>query len=239
MTRSIGTIYGTHITIYGTHLFLSPYEWSNKMAVTRLKPLYDKAGKVKGYVDKYTGEEFGFPVIVGRKRNPYGNGWVMNSQDAAILLAKDKDIKGETHRVLWFIIGILDFENWVQLSVTEIAKELKMHRPHISRAIKMLEEKKIILRGPKVGRSYAFMLNPEFGWKGKVKNLEDYRRKKEDNKVRDIKDSKENISQKVTNQVTEKIKKYSPEVNQLSQRFDIPSEKLEKLLSYFQNIQKN
>ena len=114
-----------------------------------------------------------------------------------------------------------------------------MKRPNVSRAIKLLEQKEIIIRGPKVGRSHAFMLNPEFGWKGKVKNLEDYRRKKEDNNVRDIKDSKENISQKVTNQVTEKIKKYPPEVNQLSQKFDIPSEKLEKLLSYFQSIEKD
>ena len=152
----------------------------NKMAVTRLKPLYDKAGSLKGYVDKYTGEEFGFPVIVGRKRNPYRKGWVMNSQEAMISVAKDKDIKGETHRVLWFIGGILDFENWIQLSATEIAKELGMHRPDVSKAIKVLETKEIILRGPKVGRFYAFMLNPEFGWKGKVKNLDEYRKKQDD-----------------------------------------------------------
>jgi len=150
------------------------------MAVTRLKPLYDRAGKLKGYVDKYTGEEFGFPVIVGRKRNPYGKGWVMNSQEAMVALAKDKDIKGETHRVLWFIGGILDFENWVQLSITEIGNELDLKQQAVSRAMKVLEEKQIILRGPKVGRSYAFMLNPEFGWKGKVKNLDDYRRERED-----------------------------------------------------------
>ena len=150
------------------------------MAITRLNPLYDAEGKIKGYLDKYTGEDYGFPVICGRKRNPYGNGWVMNSQDAAILLAKDKDIKGETHRVLWLIIGILDFQNWVQLSLTEIAKELKMQRPDVSKAIKILQEKEIIFRGPKVGRSYAFMLNPEFGWKGKIKNLDNYRKKKQD-----------------------------------------------------------
>ena len=150
------------------------------MAVTRLKPLYDKAGKLKGYVDKYTGEEFGFPVIVGRKRNPYGKGWVMNSQEALEIVAKDKDIKGETYRVLFFICARLDFENWVQLSVTEIANELDLKQPSVSRAMKVLEDKQIILRGPKVGRSYAFMLNPEFGWKGKVKNLEDYRRQRED-----------------------------------------------------------
>ncbi len=150
------------------------------MALTRLNPVYDGEGRIKGYIDKYTGEDYGFPVVCGRKRNPYGNGWVMNSQDAAILLAKDKDIKGETHRVLWLIIGILDFQNWVQLSVTEMAKELKMHRPDVSKAMKVLEQKEVILRGPKVGRSYAFMLNPEFGWKGKVKNLDDYRKQKED-----------------------------------------------------------
>ena len=150
------------------------------MAVTRIKPLYDKLGKIKGYVDKYSGEEFGFPVLIGRKRNPYGNGWVMNNQDAVIALAKDKDIKGETHRVLWFIVGILDFENWVQLSITEIANELDLKQPSVSRAMKVLENKQIIFRGPKVGRSFAFMLNPEFGWKGKVKNLDDYRKEKEE-----------------------------------------------------------
>ena len=150
------------------------------MVVTRLKPFYDRTGKIKGYVDKYTGEEYGFPVILGRKRNPYIKGWVMNSQEAMVALAKDKDIKGETHRVLWFIGGILDFENWVQLSITEIGNELDLKQQSVSRAMKVLEQKEIILRGPKVGRSYAFMLNPDFGWKGKVKNLDDYRKQKED-----------------------------------------------------------
>ena len=160
------------------------------MAVTRLKPLYDQAGTLKGYVDKYTGEEFGFPVIVGRKRNPYGKGWVMNSQEALEIVAKDKDIKGETYRVLFFICARLDFENWVQISVTEIANELGMHQPDVSKAMKVLETKEIILRGPKVGRSYAFMLNPEFGWKGKVKNLDEYRKERDELEHREKKRSR-------------------------------------------------
>lgn len=155
------------------------------MPVTRIKPLYDRAGKLKGYVDKYTGEEYGFPVIVGRKRNPYEKGWVMNSQEALEIVAKDKDIKGETYRVLFFICARLDFENWVQLSTTEIGNELDLKQPAVSRAMKVLEEKEIILRGPKVGRSYAFMLNPEFGWKGKVKNLDDYRQERNEQEYRD------------------------------------------------------
>ncbi len=211
------------------------------MAVTRLKPLYDKAGKLKGYVDKYTGEELGFPVIVGRKRNPYGKGWVMNSQEALEIVAKDKDIKGETYRVLFFICARLDFENWVQLSITEIANELNLKQPAVSRAMKVLEDKQIILRGPKVGRSYAFMLNPEFGWKGKVTNLEDYRRKEWDKETKNLKAlaSKGKTPRTPPKQIAKKVKKHSPEINQLSKQFDIPTEKLEKLLSYFQDIQDN
>ncbi len=174
---------------------------ANKMAVTRLKPLYDKTETLKGYVDKYTGEEFGFPVIVGRKRNPYGKGWVMNSQEALEIVAKDKDIKGETYRVLFFICARLDFENWVQISVTEIANELDLKQPSVSRAMKVLETKEIILRGPKVGRSYAFMLNPEFGWKGKVKNLDEYRKERdhlEQKKRKQTKISNNSKSQKLS-----------------------------------------
>ena len=151
------------------------------MAVTRIKPLFDERGRMRGYEDIYTGEQYGLPVLVGRKNSPYANGWYMGNQELAReVFAKDKDIKSETHRVLWFIISILDFENWVQISITEIANELGMKQPNVSKAIKVLENKEVIIRGPKVGRSFSFRFNPEFGWKGKVKNLDDYRREKED-----------------------------------------------------------
>ena len=151
------------------------------MAVTRVKPIFDDRGKMRGYEDIYTGEQYGLPVLVGRKDSPYANGWYMGNQELAReIFAKDKDIKSETHRVLWFIISILDFENWVQLSITEIANELGMLQPNVSKAIKVLENKEVIIRGPKVGRSFSFRFNPEFGWKGKVKNLDHYRKQKED-----------------------------------------------------------
>ena len=151
------------------------------MSVTRIKPIFDHMGRMRGYEDIYTGEQYGLPVLVGRKNNPYSNGWYMGNQELAReVFAKDKDIKSETHRVLWFIISILDFENWVQLSITEIANELGMRQPNVSKAIKVLENKEVIIRGPKIGRSFAFRFNPDFGWKGKVKNLDDYRKQKED-----------------------------------------------------------
>ncbi len=140
-------------------------------------------------VDQDTGEVLdGVVVYCGVKQNPYSTGWVMNSQEALELLATDKDLKGETYRVLLLLLSRLDFENWIQVTQNEISEKLEMKKPNVSRAISVLEEKGIILRGPKVGRSYAFRLNPYYGWKGKVKNLNDYRREENDREHRELKE---------------------------------------------------
>ena len=137
-------------------------------------------------VDRDTGELLdGVVVYCGVKQNPYSTGWVMNSQEALELLATDKDLTGENYRVLLLLLSCLDFENWIQITQNEIGEKLDMKKQNVSRAILLLEEKGIILRGPKIGRSYAFRLNPYFGWKGKVKNLNDYRRKEHDNRTRE------------------------------------------------------
>ena len=130
--------------------------------------------------DKNTGEVLdGVPVFCGVKRNPYATGWVMNSQQALEIIAKDKEITGRIHRILWFLVARLDFENWVQISQKEVCEELSMRKEDVSSGVKLLEKKRILIRGPKVGRSYSFRINPYFGWKGDVKNLDDYRKKQE------------------------------------------------------------
>ncbi|PSF30237.1 MarR family transcriptional regulator [Aphanothece hegewaldii CCALA 016] len=129
-------------------------------------------------VDQDTGEVLeGVIVYCGVKQNPYGKGWIMTSQDALELLAADDDLTKEAFRVLMFLMARLDFENWIQVTQQEISEKISIKKSNVSRAISLLEKKGIILRGPKVGRSYAFRLNPYFGWKGKVKNLDDYRQK--------------------------------------------------------------
>ena len=132
-------------------------------------------------IDQDTGEILeGVVVYCGVKQNPYSTGWIMNSQEALELLASDKDLTKESLRVLMFLMARLDFENWIQVTQKEISEKLGIKKPNISKAVSLLEEKGIILKGPKVGRSYAFRLNPYFGWKGKVKNLNDYRNKEYD-----------------------------------------------------------
>ena len=132
------------------------------------------AGKKRniGTVDLDTGEVLeGVSVFCHKKRNPYPEGWVMNSQFAAGFVAKDKDFKLETHRVLWALLEHLTWENWSILPLTYIAQELGMQRPNVSKAVKLLEKKGIIIRGEKSGKSYKWRLNPEFGWKGDTDKL--------------------------------------------------------------------
>ena len=122
--------------------------------------------------DQDTGEILrGVIVYCGVKQNPYSTGWVMNSQEALELLASDKDLTKESLRVLMFLMARLDFENWIQITQKEISEKLGIKKSNISKAVLLLEEKGIILRGPKLGRSSAFRLNPYFGWKGKVKKF--------------------------------------------------------------------
>ena len=140
--------------------------------------------------DGFTGELLeGVLVYCGVKHNPYGGGWIMNSQEALMIIARDEDLTRDALRIFIEVCGRLDFQNWIQISQVEISKELNIHKVNVSKAIKLLVSKGILLQGPKVGRSFAYRLNPDYGWKGKVKNLNDYRKEIEDKEKLNIKQS--------------------------------------------------
>ena len=101
---------------------------------------------------------------------------VYGVQDSFEEIAKDEDLTGETFRVLFYLYSKLDFENFIQQTQKEIADGLKMQKTHVSRAMKVLTSKQIVLEGPKVGRSRCYRLNPNYGWKGKVKTLQELRK---------------------------------------------------------------
>lgn len=126
-----------------------------------------------GTVDLDTGEILeGTVALLGQRiKSPYSGGFFMSNQLALLELAKDKDLGNEALRVLIYLCGRLDFENYIQLEQKEIAEDLGILKPNVSRAMKLLENKQIIVRGPRAGKSYVWHLNPNFGWKGKVKNF--------------------------------------------------------------------
>jgi hypothetical protein len=105
------------------------------------------------------------------KSSPYGL-WFMANQEALTAIAQDKELTMQSIRVLMILLGRLDFENWIHVPHKEIAAALQMQASNVSRAIKLLERKGILLRSPNDGsRLYGYRLNPYYGWKGKVRHL--------------------------------------------------------------------
>ena len=75
-------------------------------------------------------------------------------------------LTGETYSVLLHLMSKLSFDNWINVTQAEIGNSLGLARPNVSRAMKVLVEKKIILEGPRKGRCHTYRLNYAIGYKG-------------------------------------------------------------------------
>ena len=132
-------------------------------------------------VDEQTGEvlsEEKYVFLAVPAREKIKEDWFMAFQDAFEVLAKDKDIWGQPTAVLHFLMSKLSFENFIAIEQVEIARELGIENPRVSESIKKLISKKIVEKGPKIGKTWSYKLNPYYGWKGRVKNLQEERKKR-------------------------------------------------------------
>ena len=130
-------------------------------------------------IDLDTGEVLEGCMVYIPYRPKITERWFMAFQDTFIEIAKDQDMTGETMKVLMYLFGRLHFENFIQQSQADIADGLGMHKQHVSRAMRLLTSKQIVLEGPKDSRSKCYRLNPHYGWKGKVRHLDAYRQEEQ------------------------------------------------------------
>ncbi|MBZ0070829.1 MAG: MarR family transcriptional regulator [Gammaproteobacteria bacterium] len=102
-----------------------------------------------------------------RRKNGFEKeGFVAMSKTAMDLMAEDSELQGADLRVLLKMLARLDFENWILVAQTEISRELGMKPQNVSRSIKRLTDKGLLLKGPRSGLNQAYRLNPEVGWMG-------------------------------------------------------------------------
>lgn len=133
----------------------------NQEEYRRLK----KAKMLHANVDTETGEIISLTMPYKPMKSNLGGGWMAIYQEALNWVA-DAKLSYEEYRVFLKLLGKLDFENYIRVTQTEIAKELGMKQPSVARAIKGLLEQDIIRKGPKVGNSNTYRLNPMIGHKG-------------------------------------------------------------------------
>ena len=111
----------------------------------------DDEGNISGY----------FPL----KSKSLGKDWFAMYQNPAFWLGQQK-MTGEQYSVLWVLFSKLDFDNYLRVSLKEIADDLKMKIANVSRAMKVLKEKNIIVEGPPAGKFKTYRLNPYVAHKG-------------------------------------------------------------------------
>lgn len=115
-------------------------------------------------------------LVIPKRKNGFDRHFTMN-QDALLLLAKGKlldateaNLGSDVYRVLFAVLSVVDYENWILFNQSEMAAAIGMQRQHFGRAMRKLEAIELLQRGPKSGRSVTYRLNPSFGWKGSAKN---------------------------------------------------------------------
>lgn len=126
-------------------------------------------------LDSDTGEviDDGQVIYVPRKIKMKED-WFMAMQSGLEMLAKRK-LRGESMRVLLYLMSQMEFENYVRPTLNEIASALEMQRGNVSRAIRELRAAGILING----EHESLRLESSYGWRGKVKSLREHQREQQ------------------------------------------------------------
>lgn len=103
--------------------------------------------------------------LAPKRKRKLGVNWMAFYQESLEWLAT-ANLPNEQYRVLLYLLGKLDFENYIRIPQNSVAEALGMKRPAVTRAIKGLLERNVLAR-IKVGTANTYRLNPYVGYKGK------------------------------------------------------------------------
>ena len=120
----------------------------------------------EGDIIAVLGEDNEVQGYISKKRpNRLGSAYIVTFQ-AGLRYIAEMDLTGEQSRVLMYLLSKLDYDNYIRISQTEIADDLHMQKPNVSRAMKRLVERDIVITGPLAGRSRTYRLNPRIAHRG-------------------------------------------------------------------------
>jgi DNA-binding MarR family transcriptional regulator len=108
------------------------------------------------------------------KRHLKGKGdYIRVFQDVLLEIAKDRELNLTDHRVLLVILTQMEFENYFNLTQSEIGELLGIDRGNISRSLQKLERRGFIVSVSQSGRKKIYLVNPHIAFKTKAKGLID------------------------------------------------------------------
>lgn len=104
--------------------------------------------------------------LVPKRKNNLGVNWVAFYQTALEWLAT-QNLPNQEYRVLMYLMSKLDFENYLRITQVSIAEALNIKQSNVSKAIKGLLARDILITGPQVGTAKTYRLNPRMAYKGR------------------------------------------------------------------------
>lgn len=127
-------------------------------------------GKIYHVVDPQSKE--GRLAVTWFRKRWDGDPFFMGFQKAFLALAQ-KPLGGEAARVLFQILGSMEYSNEVKTSQAEIARTLGIRRQNVYRAIKVLVKEEILVEEVVAlgSRRRQLTLNHTYAWKGKLRSL--------------------------------------------------------------------
>lgn len=120
-----------------------------------------------GYANIETGEVVDFVPVPRYQSHAYhSGGFFMGYQEALARVIDSPDLTDGELRVLFKLLTRLEYNSVVLVNVSELAREMGRNRQAVSKSIKALVERSVLVRGPKMGRTSSYMLNPDLAFVG-------------------------------------------------------------------------
>lgn len=98
--------------------------------------------------------------------------WFKGFMQGIISLAQDQDLSRTAYRIFLYLMGNMSWQNEIFYPQSSICAALGLSQNMVSRSLKQLVDKKILIKWHKIGRSTSYKLNPEYAWKGTNKALQ-------------------------------------------------------------------
>ncbi len=143
-------------------------------------------------------------------------------------LANDKTLDGQDLRIALAIISNLSYDNIFNLSHRELAEQVGIQRPNVTKTVNKLVKKGYLQIIGKQGQQNIYMFNPNIAFKSKAKNLKDLKRAWNQETV--LKTQNYYPIDIDTDLESDLEDKLDDKVEQLSKQFGVPKSKVRQII---------
>lgn len=118
-----------------------------------------------------------------------------------------KPLTQTEYRVRDWLLGMIGIDNWAVVNQAQIARDLRLHKVSVSKAISRLIEEQILIRGEKCGRQNQYRISPAFCFKGKLETGQTYARQAHNAKIFDFNKAQKEIKEIIVGDIVEEEEK--------------------------------